>query len=97
MDCTNVDAYRCSVPAQEVFREKSLIQGYDAVIDCARRLVNCLCAFSIPRTDQECALFCASKGQASLFMTGERSSSIRGTGLCYRAVSSALGQHSPRD
>lgn len=24
---------------QEVFREKSLIQGYDAVIDCARRLV----------------------------------------------------------
>jgi len=25
--------------AQEVFRQKNLIQGYDAVIDCARRLV----------------------------------------------------------
>ena len=34
-----------SVSAQEVFREKSLIQGYDAVIDCARRLVSCLSAF----------------------------------------------------
>ena len=27
-------------PAQDVFREKDLILGYDAVIDCARRLVS---------------------------------------------------------
>ena len=27
-------------PVQDVFREKDLILGYDAVIDCARRLVS---------------------------------------------------------
>ena len=33
-------------PAQDVFREKDLILGYDAVIDCARRLVSLLTCFS---------------------------------------------------
>lgn len=33
-------AVKSESPAQEVFREKDLILGYDAVIDCARRLVS---------------------------------------------------------
>ncbi|CAK0763163.1 hypothetical protein CVIRNUC_003030 [Coccomyxa viridis] len=33
---------------QDVFRQKNLILGYDAVIDCARRLVRGAAAFDIP-------------------------------------------------
>ncbi|CAL5219747.1 g1646 [Coccomyxa viridis] len=46
LDPRKTGLFVCDV--QEVFREKSLIQGYDAVIDCARRLVRGAAAFEIP-------------------------------------------------